>query len=151
MMEVYRELYEEFINTPDVEQHTLWNLTAAEIAATNEQNERIRIQSELEQAVLELFDFEKPFDLEEFCTGARGGFDRTHERAFNTLGLRKYIEQLAGIRVEHRRLEHLLRRLLPRWMEEGKPIKGNYTIKDGQLMHSHLKFWIMPPKRKLFS
>lgn len=170
IMLVYRELYEEFINTPQAQQPGLWALTADEIVQANSLNSGMRLKSDAEVTLEELFDFSTPFDITVFYKAPKKTsgssrvntilehagyepkcnpapiFNRTHPQALNTIGVHRLLQSSAAMRISPSALKHALRRILVPWHDAGNLADSPWPVEHGQvILGPNWKFWLLPP------
>jgi hypothetical protein len=154
LQQLYAQLLVEFKAAADPT--TLWTLTDQEVLSTNIENDDMVVDSDVDAAIKELFDFRSPFIFEDFC-GSKGGFDAVGKRSFTTKAIASQLTIALGGPVKRAMLTHALQRLCGRWTDsinkkrvfqkttkaERKPVSGG--LKNGLYKTAKTQRWLLPP------
>jgi len=142
MSKLYRQLYEEFLATDEIDKPSLWALTPEEVMQTNQLNlAHHNTSNDITIALKAVLDYDLPFDDADFLTG-RDSLDLKSKRVLKTKDLVKirdlvceYLRRPSiSVAAFNHAFERCQREWVSLWMNEREPKHGGRT----QISKNHL-------------
>lgn len=148
-----------FDNQPADLRHNLWTLTDTELVQTNAHNAEFRALQDADYELLELYDFDRPFSLEDFnWRWARNTkADKLPPDPCRISDIIDYIQAVTGKRPAYGQMRHALRRVCGQWTNSANrsiAVDKGFTLESGQIKYKPAtrsyagkSGWLLPPPR----